>query len=40
MQRFLERHKEHIVGTLKGFDRGLFRGTLRSIGYVQGEGVQ
>ncbi len=36
MERFLERHGEHIVGVLSGFDRVLFRGTLRSISYLAG----
>src|SRR5215471_11281838 len=36
MERFLERHKDAISGTLSGFGRVLFRGTLRSISYVKG----
>src|SRR5438093_2349300 len=36
MKRFLERHHSRITGTLSGFDRVLFRGTLRSIAYVSG----
>jgi hypothetical protein len=36
MKRFLERHRDRITGTLSGFDRMLFRGTLRSITYVKG----
>jgi len=36
MQRFLDRHKDRIVGVLSGFDRLLFRGTLRSISYLTG----
>jgi hypothetical protein len=36
MERFIERHQERIVGVLAGFDRILFRGTLRSLSYVQG----
>jgi hypothetical protein len=31
MERFLDRHKDDILGTLSGYDRILFRGTLRSI---------
>lgn len=31
MNEFLERHKDAIKGTLSGFDRLLFRGTLRSL---------
>jgi hypothetical protein len=36
MERFIERHQDGIVGVLSGFDRVLFRGTLRSLSYVQG----
>jgi hypothetical protein len=36
MKRFLQRHESRITGTLAGFDRVLFRGTLRSIAYVSG----
>jgi hypothetical protein len=36
MKRFLERHRDRITGTLSGFDRMLFRGTLRSITHVNG----
>src|SRR5262245_4505908 len=36
MERFLEQHGGRIVGTLSGFDRILFRGTLLSICYSQG----
>jgi hypothetical protein len=36
MERFLKRHRNHIVGTLSGFDRVLFRGALRSISYCKG----
>jgi len=36
MESFVKRHDEAIVGTLAGFDRVLFRGTLRSISYVAG----
>jgi len=36
MERFLERHRDRITGTLSGFDRVLFRGTLRSIAHVKG----
>jgi hypothetical protein len=36
MKRFLERHSGRITGTLSGFDRVLFRGTLRSIAHVSG----
>ena len=36
MERFVTRHGDRIVGILAGFDRMLFRGTLRSISYVEG----
>ena len=36
MKRFLERHHSRITGTLSGFDRVLFRGTLRSIAHISG----
>jgi hypothetical protein len=36
MKRFLKRHSGRITGTLSGFDRVLFRGTLRSIAHVNG----
>ena len=36
MERFVTRHRDRIVGILAGFDRMLFRGTLRSISYVEG----
>jgi hypothetical protein len=36
MKRFLQRHVGRITGTLSGFDRVLFRGTLRSIAHVSG----
>ena len=36
MERFLERHHSRIIGVLSGFDRILFRGTLRSISYRDG----
>jgi len=36
MDHFIERHSEVIWGTLSGFDRLRFRGTLRAIGYVAG----
>jgi hypothetical protein len=36
MERFIQRHQDGIVGVLSGFDRILFRGTLRSLSYVQG----
>lgn len=36
MERFLTRHKDRIVGTITGFDRILFRGTLRCLSHCQG----
>ena len=36
MERFLERHQNRVTGVLSGFDRLLFRGTLRSISYRNG----
>jgi len=36
MKRFLERHRDRITGTLSGFDRMLFRGSLRSITHCKG----
>jgi hypothetical protein len=36
MERFLERHQGRVIGVLTGFDRILFRGTLRSISYLEG----
>jgi hypothetical protein len=36
MERFLTRHKDRIVGTITGFDRILFRGTLRCISHPRG----
>jgi hypothetical protein len=36
MERFQTRHGDRIEAILSGFDRLLFRGTLRSISYVQG----
>lgn len=37
MSVFVQRHRTEVIGVLGGFDRLLFRGTLRSIAY--GEGV-
>ena len=36
MERFLAQHSSRIVGVVSGFDRVLFRGTLRSISFVDG----
>lgn len=38
MERFQTRHGDRIVGMLSGFDRLIFRGTLRSISYASGLG--
>ena len=35
MERFVTRHHDRIAGILTGFDRMRFRGTLRSISYVE-----
>ena len=36
MNEFIARHSEKIAGTLSGFDRLVFRGTLRLINFVEG----
>jgi hypothetical protein len=36
MQEFIAKHREQLAGVLSGFDRLLFRGTLRSISYPKG----
>jgi len=36
MRSFLQRHVKEVVGVLSGFDRVLFRGTLRSMDYLEG----
>jgi hypothetical protein len=36
MQRFLQRHAESVMGTLSGFDRLRFRGTLRLLAHAGG----
>jgi hypothetical protein len=36
VQSFLQRHQSDVIGVLSGFDRVLFRGTLRSISYADG----
>src|SRR3989442_14961589 len=36
MERFLTRHRDRITGSITGFDRILFRGSLRSICYREG----
>jgi len=36
MNEFIAKHAEGIAGVLSGFDRLVFRGTLRSISYPEG----
>ncbi len=36
MESFVERHRERIVGVLSGFDRILFRGTMRALSHLEG----
>jgi hypothetical protein len=36
MERFLQQHRDQVIGVLSGFDRLVFRGSLRSISYVKG----
>jgi DNA-binding PadR family transcriptional regulator len=36
MEAFLHHHAQDVIGVLSGFDRLLFRGTLRSISYGEG----
>lgn len=36
MEAFIQRHQKDVIGVLEGFDRLLFRGTLRSISYAEG----
>ena len=36
METFVQRHERDVIGVLSGFDRLLFRGTLRSISYGDG----
>jgi hypothetical protein len=36
MNEFIAKYKNEITGVLTGFDRLVFRGTLRSIAYAQG----
>lgn len=36
MHEFIAKHRDKITGTLSGFDRLVFRGTLRSIGFPEG----
>jgi hypothetical protein len=36
MDAFIQRHEKDVIGVVSGFDRMRFRGTLRSICYVEG----
>lgn len=36
MKRFLDKHADKIIGVLSGFDRLVFRGTLRALAYADG----
>ncbi|MEO8383375.1 MAG: hypothetical protein ABI779_27210 [Acidobacteriota bacterium] len=36
MDEFIAKHREEVIGTLSGFDRLVFRGTLRSIAFPDG----
>ena len=36
MNEFISRYTDHVNGSLTGFDRLVFRGTLRNIAYAQG----
>jgi hypothetical protein len=38
MERFLLRHQERIAGSISGFDRMRFQGTLRWMAHVEGMG--
>ena len=38
MERFLHRHKDRIAGSISGFDRMRFTGTLRWMAHVDGMG--
>jgi hypothetical protein len=39
VERFVKRHEDRIAGIISGFDRVLFRGTLRSISHVRGMNI-
>jgi hypothetical protein len=36
MKEFIAKHEAQILGVLSGFDRLVFRGTLRGLAYVEG----
>jgi hypothetical protein len=39
MNAFLQKHADAVIGILSGFDRVLFRGTLRNLCFAEGMGV-
>lgn len=36
MQAFIQKHQSRVIGVLSGFDRLVFRGTIRQLAYVDG----
>jgi hypothetical protein len=36
MNQFIEAHREQVIGVIEGWDRIIFRGTLRRLSYVEG----
>jgi hypothetical protein len=36
MNSFIEKHRKHIIGVLSGWDRIVFRGTLRLVANLAG----
>ncbi len=36
MESFLQKYGQYVTGVLKGFDRLVFRGTLRQVVFVRG----
>ena len=39
MESFIQKHAADVIGVLSGFDRLVFRGTLRTLSYVDGMGA-
>ena len=39
MKSFIQKHAADVIGVLSGFDRLVFRGTLRTLSYVEGMGA-
>lgn len=39
MKSFIQKHTSDVIGVLSGFDRLVFRGTLRTLSYVEGMGA-